>query len=160
LKQLRDRELEYGDSFICDGGKEKCDRKCEIARIKIEGKIYPFGGACNRWYNLRSRVNVNAEKINLVAHYERLIFHKYIPSRERPGVPENSKTIGINKSFLVNTYFPLYCNFFSRLGFKVVLPDVLRSLTGISLIFWKKSRNTCFSLKLKGITWKIVPKGV
>jgi len=38
LKKLRDREIEYGDSFICDGGKEKCDRKCEIARIKIEGK--------------------------------------------------------------------------------------------------------------------------
>ncbi len=126
LKQLRDRELEYGNSFICNGGKEKCDRKCEIARIKIEGKIYPFGGACNRWYNLCSHVNVNAEEINLAAHYERLIFHKYVPSPESLGVPENSGTIGINKSFLVNTYFPLYYQFFSWLGFKVVLPDVLK----------------------------------
>ncbi len=126
LKQLSDRELEYGDSFICDGGKEKCDRKCEIARIKIEGKVYPFGGACNRWYNLRSHVKVNAEEINLVAHYEKLIFCKYKPSPETLGVSENSGTIGINKSFLVNTYFPLYYNFFSRLGFKVVLPDVLK----------------------------------
>ena len=125
LKELKDREIEYGDSFICDGGKEKCDRKCEIARIKIEGKTLPFGGACNRWYNLRSKIKIDTEDLNLVADYEKRIFDKSLLSLEDSGAHENSKTIGINKSFLVNTYFPLYYNFFSQLGFRVILSDNL-----------------------------------
>ncbi len=120
LETLRDREIEYGDPFICDGGKERCDRKCEIARIRIEGKTFPFGGACNRWYNLRSKIKVDAEELNLVAYYERQIFDKHIESAEEPGT---AGTIGINKAFLVNTYFPLYYSFFSQLGFKIILPD-------------------------------------
>ena len=123
LKQLRDREIEYGDPFICDGGKEKCDRKCEIARIKIEGKTFPFGGACNRWYNLRSKIKIDTEELNLAGHYEKRIFSDRVLPPEESGGYDNSKTIGINKSFLVNTYFPLYCHFFSQLGFRVVLPD-------------------------------------
>ncbi|MCD6486501.1 MAG: activase [Syntrophobacterales bacterium] len=123
LKKLRDREIEYGAPFICDGGKEKCDRKCEIARIKIEGKTFPFGGACNRWYNLRSKIKIDTEELNLVAHYEKLIFDKDGLSPEISGPHENAETIGINKSFLVNTYFPLYYSFFSQLGFRVILSD-------------------------------------
>ena len=123
LKKLRDREIEYGAPFICDGGKEKCDRKCEIARIKIEGKTFPFGGACNRWYNLRSKIKIDTEELNLVARYEKLIFDKDGFSPKRLGPYENAETIGINKSFLVNTYFPLYYSFFSQLGFRVILSD-------------------------------------
>ncbi|MBW2558963.1 MAG: activase [Deltaproteobacteria bacterium] len=125
LKKLRDREIDYGAPFICDGGKEKCDRKCEIARIKIEGKTFPFGGACNRWYNLRSKIKIDTEELNLVAHYEKRIFDKDLLSPEDSVIHENSKTIGINKSFLVNTYFPLYSTFFSQLGFRVILSDNL-----------------------------------
>ncbi len=121
LKQLKDREIEYGPSFVCNGGKEKCDRKCEIARIRIEGKTYPFGGACNRWYNLRSSIKVNAERLNFVDHHERMVF-----SNAEPDYPKDSKTVGINKSFLVNSYFPLYRHFFSRIGFRVLIPDTLR----------------------------------
>jgi predicted CoA-substrate-specific enzyme activase len=121
LKRLRNRELEYEKSFICNGGREKCDRKCKIARIKIDRKIYPFGGACNRWYNIRSRNKVSTSDGNQVAHYEKMIFDTYIPSPEDMNVTMDSQSIGITKSFLVNTYFPLYYHFFSRLGFKVVL---------------------------------------
>lgn len=123
LKQLKDRTLKYGKPFICKGGKEKCDRKCEIARIEIEGETYPFGGACNRWYNLRFNIDVKPEELDLVAFYEKLIFRKYIKSPEVPGAGKDAETIGINKSFWTNTYYPLYYNFFSRLGFKVQLSD-------------------------------------
>ena len=36
------REVKYGKSFICKGGKEKCDRRCEIAMIELEGKNIPL----------------------------------------------------------------------------------------------------------------------
>jgi predicted CoA-substrate-specific enzyme activase len=122
LKQLKDRSVEYGKSFICKG----CDRKCEIARIKIEGKTYPFGGACNKWYNLRFQRNINMEELDLVDSFEKLIFHKYIDPPEKFGIGKAAKTMGINKSFFVNEYYPLYYNFFALLGFKVVLPDTVK----------------------------------
>ncbi|HQN77703.1 MAG TPA: acyl-CoA dehydratase activase [Syntrophales bacterium] len=118
LEMLRDRELEYGKPFICDGGREKCDRKCEIARIRIEGRIYPFGGACNRWYNLRSGTDVHAADINLAARFEKRVFAGAVV----PAEPGRRPSVGINKSFMVNTYFPLYDRFFRNLGFDVVLP--------------------------------------
>jgi predicted CoA-substrate-specific enzyme activase len=124
LKDLRDRTIEYGEPFTCNGGKDKCNRKCEIARIKIEGKTYPFGGACNRWYNQRFNIQFDTAKLNLVKMHEDLVFHQYVPEREELGVKENSKTVGINKSFLVNSYYPLYYRFFSRMGFRVLVSDI------------------------------------
>ena len=38
LDGLINRKVEYGKSFICAGGAEKCDRKCSIAIIEIENK--------------------------------------------------------------------------------------------------------------------------
>jgi predicted CoA-substrate-specific enzyme activase len=124
LKELRDRTIEHGEPFTCNGGKEKCDRKCEIARIRIEGKTYPFGGACNRWYNQRFNIQFDTEELNLVKMHEDLVFQKYVPQPEELGVKEDSKTVGINKSFLVNSYYPLYYRFFSRMGFRVLVSDV------------------------------------
>jgi len=123
LQELRDRTIAYGDPFTCQGGKEKCDRKCEVARIIIEGKTYPFGGACNRWYNQRFNIHFDAENLNLVKMHENLEFYKYVPRPEELGVNADSKTVGINKSFLANTYYPLYYQFFSRLGVRVLLSD-------------------------------------
>jgi predicted CoA-substrate-specific enzyme activase len=124
LKGLRDRTIAYGEPFTCNGGKEKCDRKCEIARIIIEGKTYPFGGACNKWYNQRFNIHFDTEKLNLVKFHEEIVFQKYIPQSEEAGVKEDSKTVGINKSFLVNSYYPLYYRFFSSMGFRVVVSDI------------------------------------
>ena len=124
LKELRDRTIEYGEPFTCSGGKEKCDRKCEIARIRIEGKTYPFGGACNKWYNQRFDIHFDTKNLNLVKIHEDLVFQKYVSQPEELRVKENSKTVGINKSFLVNSYYPLYYTFFSRIGFRVLVPDI------------------------------------
>ena len=124
LKELRDRTIEYGELFTCNGGKEKCDRKCEIARIRIEGKTYPFGGACNKWYNQRFNIHFDTGKLNLVKIHEDLVFQEHISQPEDLEVKENSKTVGINKSFLVNSYYPLYHTFFSRIGFRVLVPNI------------------------------------
>jgi hypothetical protein len=125
LKELMDRTIDYGEPFICHGGKEKCDRKCEIARIIIEGKTYPFGGACNKWYNLRVNIRVDTENLNLVKMHEHMIFDQYIPLPEMFGVNKDAKTIGMNKSFTMNSYYPLYYHFFSHMGFRVLISDTL-----------------------------------
>jgi predicted CoA-substrate-specific enzyme activase len=141
LKDLMEREIEYGAPFICDGGKEKCDRRCEIARLRINGKTYPFGGACNRWYNLRAQIKIDAEALNHVARYERMIFP--LPSSSENLQAVGGRKIGINKSFFTNTYFPLYRTFFEKLGLQVVLPDISER-EGVDL----KSAEFCYPAEL------------
>ena len=124
LKTLRDRALTYEQPFVCNGGKEKCDRKCEIARIRIDGKIYPFGGICSRWYNQRVRADEGIKTPNLVRSHEKLVFQPpvSVQANTRPSEAKQP-TVGINKSFLMNTYYPFYQEFFTRLGFRVHLSE-------------------------------------
>ena len=119
LDSLIDREVKYGKPFKCAGGKEKCDIGCEVLRIIIEDKTYSFGGACNKYYNIIHNLKFDEDKLDLVAHREKLIFNKYAPKYNN----KNAKKIGINRSFYTNTYLPLYYNFFGKLGFNVIISE-------------------------------------
>ncbi len=123
LQTLADREVKYKKPFTCKGGKEKCDRRCEVAIIEIEGKKYPFGGACNRYYNLRHKIQYDTGGLDLVRKRQHLIYEKYGTKRNKDKKNKFRGRIGINKSFLTNTYYPLYSHFFTELGFEVVIPD-------------------------------------
>ena len=120
LKDLAEREVSYKKPFICVGSKEKCDLACSINLIEVEGKTYPFGGVCNKYYNIINKTKVNTDKYDYVKKRQRLMFEKYAPEVK---LPENAKTIGINQSFHTHTIYPLYYNFFTSLGFRVVLSD-------------------------------------
>ncbi|MEW5815525.1 MAG: acyl-CoA dehydratase activase, partial [Spirochaetota bacterium] len=120
LKEIVKREVSYEKSFVCAGGKEKCDLKCKIARVRIGSAVYPFGGSCNRYYNIRFKQKVDDESLDYVKVRNELMFGKYAPpGRLKPETP----VIGLNTSFLTMRLFPLYYNFFSRLGCRIVLPD-------------------------------------
>jgi len=132
LEVLLRRQVKYGTSFVCKGGKENCDRRCEIAMIELEGARYPFGGACNRYYNLRHNIQYNVKKLDLVRVRQQLVFEKYgaqplsgaVQDVSKKKKNNSKKRIGFNRSFLLNTYYPLYSTFFSELEFETVLPDV------------------------------------
>ena len=121
LKTLAAREVTYGKSFVCGGGKEKCDRKCNIAVIELEGKKYPFGGACNRYYNLRRNIEYDIKSLDLIRLRQSLVFDKYAAALPKQTPPKGG--VWINRSFLVNTYYPLYSTFFTELGYELILPD-------------------------------------
>ena len=120
LKELSEREVIYKKPFICNGHKEKCDRKCSVNLIQILGKNYPFGGACNKYYNLVYHNEPYSEKYDYIKKRHHLTFEKYALAS---GLPANAKTIGLNQSFHMHTIYPLYYNFFTKLGFNVVLSD-------------------------------------
>jgi len=124
LEALASREVVYGRSFTCRGGKEKCDRRCAINVIEVEGQKHPFGGACNRYYNLRHHVTYDIQKLDLVSLRQKLIFETYGVTAAAGGGAGARGRVGLNRSFLINTYYPLYSNFFSQLGYEVVLPDL------------------------------------
>ncbi|MEW6661432.1 MAG: acyl-CoA dehydratase activase [Bacillota bacterium] len=118
LAELAARPVEYGQPFVCGGGREKCDRKCTIARIKIAGKSYPFGGACNKYYNERMQLNHDGSALDLVVRRQRLLF-------DRPTIPAkpNGLRVGISSSLMTNNLYPFYHAFFTTLGFEIVLAD-------------------------------------
>lgn len=121
LKTLYTREIKYLPSFTCAGGKEKCDRKCQINMMELEGEKIPFGGACNKYYNMRLNVEYDAQKLDLVAVREKMLFEEF--AKPCGLANENSKVIGINRTFLTNMLYPLYFNFWDQLGYKVILSD-------------------------------------
>jgi predicted CoA-substrate-specific enzyme activase len=118
LGALKNREVKYGKPFTCKGGKD-CDRGCEVSRIEINAKVYPFGGICNRYDNIIHKRKVNASDLNLVINRERRVFKDLAP--DDPS--DNRPSIGMNRSLLINTYFPFYNRLFAELGFRLVLPD-------------------------------------
>jgi predicted CoA-substrate-specific enzyme activase len=123
LETLLARTVEYREPFTCAGGAEKCDIGCAISRIALEGKVYPFGGACNRYYNLRHHVEVDAGRHDLVALREKMVFEDY--AADAADLPADAPVVGINRSFMTATLYPLYSHFFKGIGYRTVLPDCI-----------------------------------
>lgn len=123
LDILINRKFNYTSEFICPGGAEKCDRKCSIALIEVDGKKYPFGGACSKYYNQRYNIHIKPAENNLVKLRQELVFKKYLVATLNNNDEDSVTKIGISRSFLTNTLFPLYYNFFTSLGFEVVLSN-------------------------------------
>ena len=120
LDELIGREVTYGEPFTCGGGKS-CDRKCQISRIQINDKQYPFGGVCNRYDNIIHNRKIDSSNLDQVVWREKRVFRDLTPEAENDKRP----TVGMNRSFLVNTYFPFYNRFFAELGFRLILPDTI-----------------------------------
>lgn len=141
LKELYQREVEYGKSFTCAGKKENCDRGCSINRIKINGKQYLFGGICNKYYNIAHNLKIDPEPLNFVKKRTDLIFSK---KNENPlSSVNNKKTIGILKSFYTNLLYPLYKTFFKELGFEIILSDEIDP-DGVKMV----SSSFCFPAEI------------
>lgn len=135
LQELSGRDVKYQKPFVCRGGKNKCDRTCEIAMVKINDKKYPFGGACNRYYNMRIDKAAGISDNDLIQKRQDDIFNFE--------GKDGGKTIGVAPSFLTHVYYPLFFTFFTELGFEVVLSNKPQE-AGIN----KKNASFCFPFEL------------
>ncbi len=77
LKTLAEREVRYGKRFVCAGGTEHCDRKCEINMMIIDDKKFPFGGACNKYYNMIHHVQFEKGIYDNAAVRQRMVFNDF-----------------------------------------------------------------------------------
>ncbi|MCL2182634.1 MAG: acyl-CoA dehydratase activase [Chitinispirillia bacterium] len=128
LRTLADREVHYGKRFVCAGGPEHCDRKCEINTMIIDDKKFPFGGACNKYYNLIHHVQFEKGEYDGAAIRQRMVFNDFAAVAGSDAVDvgridpsKGKKTVGINRAFLTNTFYPLYSTFFTSLGLEIVM---------------------------------------
>ena len=123
LDSLINREATYDKPFVCAGGNVKCDKKCIISVINIEGNKYPFGGICGKYSTIRSNSH-NIIAKNYARIREDMVFNGFHTEADnKPG----KKTIGFNRSLMMNSLYPLFYNFFIKLGFDVVIPDKFQS---------------------------------
>ena len=114
--ELAQREVSYKSPFTCNGAGRDCDLGCSIARIVVEGKTFPFGGICNRFDN--SKVAKETKPAgDLVLWREKRVF------RDLAEPEAGQRVIGMNRSLLMNTWFPLFNTFFKEMGFGIRLPD-------------------------------------
>jgi len=135
LGAMARREVSYGTSFNCPGKKEKCDRGCDINVIEIEGRKFPFGGACAKYYNQAHHKAIDTAPFDLVAQRQRTL---YEIAEDAMIAPANGRgdesggdqwhlttipTVGLTRSFLVNLLYPLYRRFFESLGCDVIVVD-------------------------------------
>ncbi|GAB6904394.1 acyl-CoA dehydratase activase [Desulfosarcina cetonica] len=123
LAILRNREATHGRRFICRGGRSGCDRRCEIAMVHVDGRRIPFGGACNRYYNLQRRIRVDVAALDRVKRREAIFGFSDTIRSDDSAMAGQHPTVGINRSFLFHAFFPLYKAFFEGMGFTVRVPE-------------------------------------
>jgi predicted CoA-substrate-specific enzyme activase len=142
LRILIQRRVKRNSSFTCRGTSQGCDRGCAITLLEIDDTRIPFGGACDKYYNRHINNGAGIEAENLVADRQRLIFRER-ERGDRQGGVRPGKTVGLNRSFLLNTYYPMFSTFFKELGLHVTIPGTPDS-NGKS----KMSSSFCFPVEI------------
>ena len=120
LNELAAREIKYEKQFVCKGS-ENCDRKCPVKVLTINGKRYPFGGACSKYSNSRNETGNRKQGRDYVFEREKILFNQALSNEHAEH--NRTKTVGINRSLLTHTFYPLYYHFFIALGFNVSIPN-------------------------------------
>ncbi|WP_035075215.1 acyl-CoA dehydratase activase [Maridesulfovibrio zosterae] len=117
-EKLALREVSYKTPFTCNGSGRDCDLRCSITRIEVQGKTFPFGGICNRFDNSKISKKITPGT-DLVLWREKRVYRDL-------SIPEDGQPIiGMNRSLLMNTWFPLFNSFFKALGFGVRIPETV-----------------------------------
>jgi predicted CoA-substrate-specific enzyme activase len=117
LDELIERQISYGEPFIC----RACDNNCTIQTPHVAGRRYLFGGRCSKYANLLRGRHIDPGRVrNLVSERQRLLFEEHAPD---PATFSRAadKTVGIPRVFTVHSFWPLYSGFFHELGVPVRL---------------------------------------
>jgi predicted CoA-substrate-specific enzyme activase len=106
--------VETKPTFVCPS----CENRCEVQRVLLGNRTYPFGGLCSKWeMTRRSHSLRRAEGTDLVALRQQLMFRTFAsspPARARG-------RIGLPLALTTYELYPLYSRFLRELGYQVVL---------------------------------------
>ena len=115
LEEIVLGSMEVKGIFRCPG----CENRCEIKKIALRDRIYPFGGLCSRYELQRQRGKEAEEGRDLVAVRNALMFGEFGPKQ----VADPRGTIGLPMALTTYELFPFYTSLINELGFNVVLSE-------------------------------------
>ena len=118
LNKLLQSTMKIDGSFCC----KSCSNNCEIKKIKIDDKIYPFGGLCSKFDNQRHNTENRKQGINLIQHRNDLMLNKYGPELNDAA----KGNIGIPMALSAYELYPFYCRLINELGYNVVAAEPSR----------------------------------
>ncbi len=113
LENLVKGAMEVKGTFAC----KTCENKCEIKRISIREKTYPFGGLCSKYELSRHRQDDLVEGTDMIAARNKIMFEEFGPEP----VKNPRGTIGIPMVLSTFEFFPFYARLITELGYDVVL---------------------------------------
>ena len=117
LDEILGREIVYESVFAC----KACANLCPIQVLLVSGHKYMFGGRCNKYANMRKKVE-DRGAVDWVAERSELMFSKCAPD-PATFVARRPITIGIPRCFSVHTLYPFYSRLFHELGVKTFLSE-------------------------------------
>lgn len=115
LEDLVSGSMEVKGTFRCTG----CENRCEIKKIALRDRIYPFGGLCSRYELQRQRGKEAKEGHDLVAVRNVLMFGEFGPKE----LADPRGTIGLPVALTTYELFPFYTRLINELGFNVILSE-------------------------------------
>ncbi len=114
LGDLVSGEMEVKGTFRC----KACENKCEIERIGVGGKVYPFGGVCSK-YERQRHGETRAEGLDLIAVRNKIMFDEFGPEN----IENPCGTIGLPMVLTTFELFPFYAKLIHEFGYDVVLSN-------------------------------------
>ena len=115
LEDLLSGSMEVKGQFRCPG----CENSCEIKKIVLRDRVYPFGGLCSRYELQRQKREKTKEGRDLVALRNAMMVGEFGPRQ----VTFPRGTIGLPVALTAYELFPLYAMLINELGFNVVLSE-------------------------------------
>ncbi len=108
-------KMETKNTFRC----KSCENRCDIQRIALKDREYPFGGLCSKYEILRHKGDSVIQGHDLVAARNNMMFNEF--------GPENLKNfhgnIGVPMALTSFELFPFYAKLINELGYNVVLSE-------------------------------------
>jgi predicted CoA-substrate-specific enzyme activase len=152
LDQILVKAITYKDSFKCNS----CENLCDVRRLEVGGKKYPFGGRCSKFTNARKKRKINSDRaIDYTEVRTRMIFTEFAAKPEEL-VPKTNKVVGVPKAFSVHSLWPFYSWFFHTLGVRTRLSEKVVP-EGIA----RQESNYCFPAEIAhGAIQDVLNEGV
>jgi predicted CoA-substrate-specific enzyme activase len=152
LEGIAAKEIAQEGTFSC----KSCDNFCEIRKLKVSGKRYPFGGRCSKYTSARrKRKKDDFKPIDYTELRTRMLFEDFSPNPV--GLKQKTdKVVGVPAAFSYYSLWPLYSWFFHSLGVRAIVSDAVAP-EGIA----KLESNYCFPAEIAhGAIQNILDKGV
>lgn len=155
LARLQGIQMEQQRSFTCGS----CQNRCEVQRIRIGEKTYPFGGLCSRWEMQRRPKSLRyGEGQDLVSLRTKLMFERFAPPE--PEQPSRGRA-GLPLALTTYMLYPFYAHLLAGLGFEVVLsrPGEGRKHTNAPFCYPAELLHAAVDdLLAQGVDWIFLPQ--